>query len=113
VPASASNKHRKKQDAPPSQAEPTGIVRCWYVYIIQAASGRLYTGITTDIARRWQQHSSGQAGAKFFRGDKPDLLRLVEQSADRSSASKREATIKRLTRQQKQLLINTQGPCPI
>lgn len=81
---------------------------CWYVYIIQAVSGRLYTGITTDISRRWQQHSSGKTGAKFFRGDKPKQLKLVEEASDRSSASKREAAIKQLSRQEKLELIKSQ-----
>lgn len=79
----------------------------WYVYIIGATDGRLYTGITTDIERRWKEHSCSARGAKFFRGRKPkDLLYLVR-VLDRSEASKREFKIKKLKRHEKQTLIES------
>ena len=40
----------------------------WYVYIIRASDQSLYTGITTDPERRFAEHQSGKAGAKYFRG---------------------------------------------
>lgn len=76
----------------------------WQVYIIEASDSRLYTGITNNLEHRWQQHHSGK-GAKFFRGRTPETLRFVESHPDRSSASKREAQIKQLTRAQKLALI--------
>ncbi|GAB1257312.1 GIY-YIG nuclease family protein [Aurantivibrio plasticivorans] len=82
----------------------------WFIYILETHSGKLYTGITTDVTRRWEEHSSGKRGAKSLRGDKPVKLLMVESSTDRSSASKREAEIKRLRPLQKRLLINTQSP---
>ena len=73
----------------------------WYVYIIRATDQSLYTGITTDVERRYAEHQSGRAGAKYFRGRSPEQLVLVESGHDRSSASIREAQIKKLSRQQK------------
>ena len=76
----------------------------WLVYIIEAADGSLYTGITTDLVRRWRQHASGR-GARYFRGREPRSVVFVERGHDRVSASRREAAIKALTRTQKRLLI--------
>ena len=76
----------------------------WLVYIIRASDDTLYTGITTDIVRRWRQHSAG-VGARFFRGRKPAQLVYLEPGHDRASASRREVAIKKLTRQQKQALL--------
>ena len=78
---------------------------CWAVYIIRADDNSLYTGITTDLARRWRQHSEQRGGAKFFRGRKPETLVYVETGHDRSTASRREAAIKRLARPAKELLL--------
>jgi putative endonuclease len=77
----------------------------WYVYIIRATDQSLYTGITTDVERRFAEHQSGRAGAKYFRGRRPEQLVLVESGYDRSSASIREAQIKKLSRKQKLELI--------
>lgn len=78
----------------------------WFVYIIQTQSGKLYTGITTDVARRFAEHGSGK-GAKFFRVDAPKGVVYVESAADRSRASQREYALKQLTRTQKLALIAT------
>ena len=80
----------------------------WFVYIIEATNGSLYTGITTDVARRWGQHLSGK-GARYFRGRKPKRLLMVEGGHDRSSASKREAQIKQLPRRAKLSLVQEYG----
>ena len=77
----------------------------WLVYMIQADDDCYYTGITTDLARRWRQHNGLAGGAKFFRGRRPAALVYVETDHDRSSASKREAAIKGLTRPAKQALL--------
>jgi putative endonuclease len=82
--------------------------KLWFVYMIRTSDGQLYTGITTDIQRRWQQHSSGKGGARYFRGRKPELLCLLEEHIDRSSASKREAAIKKLSKTAKEALVATQ-----
>ena len=77
----------------------------WYVYIIRATDQSLYTGITTDVERRFAEHKSGRAGAKYFRGRSPVEVVMVESGHDRSSASIREAQIKKLSREQKLELI--------
>ncbi|MFT3928909.1 MAG: GIY-YIG nuclease family protein [Spongiibacteraceae bacterium] len=114
----------------------------WFVYMIRCDDDRLYTGITTDMVRRWREHSgvhqrdvrqneemrvgdvdrcssgrckegvsaaetvrSPNRGAKFFRGRKPLQLAYIESGHDRSSASRREAAIKRLPRAAKLQLL--------
>lgn len=80
----------------------------WQIYIIRCSDGSLYTGITTDIERRLAQHAAGR-GAKFFRGRRPEAVVFLEGAHDRSSASRREAAIKRLGRAAKEALITAQG----
>ncbi len=77
----------------------------WHLYLIRLDSGHLYTGITTDVARRFGEHENGR-GAKFLRGR--ERLKLVFSSAvgDRSSALKIEAAVKKLPKQRKEALIN-------
>jgi putative endonuclease len=76
----------------------------WSVYIIVCTDGSLYTGITTDLSRRYQQHVA-QKGAKYFRGRQPNYLAYSENGHNRSTASKRELEIKRLSREGKLNLI--------
>ncbi|MBT5093391.1 MAG: GIY-YIG nuclease family protein, partial [Halobacteriovoraceae bacterium] len=79
----------------------------WVVYLIEATTGQLYCGITTDLARRFLEHGTPK-GAKFFKGKRqPKAIRFVEEHADRSSASIREAAIKKLSRAEKLVLIQT------
>lgn len=78
----------------------------WFVYIIHCSDNSLYTGIATDLQNRFQQHLEG-SGAKYFRGRKPLKIVYQEISPDRSSASKRELEIKRLSRTKKLELINS------
>lgn len=67
----------------------------WFVYIIEAENGHFYTGITTDLARRFKQHQSGQGGARFFHTSQAKQVVYQEMHPDRSSASKREIAIKK------------------
>lgn len=69
----------------------------WKLYIIQCADGSLYTGITTDLDRRFAEHESGK-GAKYTRGRAPLELLHVEHFSNRSMASVREAQIKSLSK---------------
>ncbi len=78
----------------------------WYVYIIETKCGKLYTGITTDLQRRFTEHLQGKKGARFFRISSPKIILFQEQHADRSQASKREYEIKKMSRKQKFELIN-------
>lgn len=76
----------------------------WQVYIILCTDDSLYTGITNDVVRRFSQHADRQ-GAKYFRGRQPKQLVYVESGHDRSSASKREIVIKKLSRLEKLQLL--------
>jgi putative endonuclease len=76
----------------------------WQVYIILCTDDSLYTGITNDVDRRFNQHAD-KRGAKYFRGRQPKQLVYVETGHDRSSASKRESAIKKLPRLQKLQLL--------
>ena len=77
----------------------------WFVYIIEASDNSYYTGITTDVERRFSEHNSGTLGAKYFNGRSPVRVIYQESKHSRSSASKREYDIKKLSRLQKELLI--------
>lgn len=81
----------------------------WVVYIIETESGRLYTGITNDMERRFSEHVSGKKGAKFFHLSKPVRIRFQEPHEDRASASRREAEIKKLPRSLKLQLLKTRA----
>ncbi len=70
----------------------------WCVYMIEASDGSLYTGITTDIQRRFREHSTGRRGARYFNGRSPEAVVFLETGHSRSSASRREAEIKSLNR---------------
>ena len=82
----------------------------WYVYILRCADSSLYTGITTDTERRVIEHNqSDQLGAKYTRYRRPVSLVYREPCKNRSTACKREAGIKKLSRQAKIKLIATQA----
>jgi predicted GIY-YIG superfamily endonuclease len=76
----------------------------WLVYILRCADGSLYTGITKDVKRRCQQHNDGTA-SRYTRSRRPTKLVYQEAHASRSSALKREAAIKAMTRRDKLALI--------
>jgi putative endonuclease len=78
----------------------------WSVYIIEVNDNSYYTGIATDVARRFAEHGGTVRGAKYFNGRKPVKVAYREDGHTRSSASKREAEIKKLSRAQKSMLIN-------
>ncbi len=77
----------------------------WSVYIIEACDGSLYTGITTDVERRFAEHGNQARGARYFRGRKPKRVVYTESQPDRGKALRREAEIKKLTRELKLELI--------
>ena len=79
----------------------------YFVYIVRCADETLYTGITTDLQRRLQEHNSPDKGARYTRARQPVTLVYHESHPDRSTASKREYVIKkRMSRAEKLNLIN-------
>ncbi len=78
----------------------------WCVYIVECADGTYYTGITTDVNRRINEHNYGFKSAKYTRSRRPVKLVYVEAAIDRSEASKREYKIKKYKRVRKKELIS-------
>jgi putative endonuclease len=76
----------------------------WQVYLLRCRDGSLYTGITTDMARRLKAHNSGR-GAAYLRQRGPGELVYLEDAESRSQALKREAAIKRWPRSRKLTLL--------
>ena len=76
----------------------------WYVYILRCGDGTLYTGSTDNVEKRFAAHTAGK-GAKYTRGRGPLTLVHTEELPDKSAALKREAAIKKLTRQEKLKLL--------
>lgn len=77
--------------------------KTWYVYLVRAANGALYCGISDDPQRRFRQHQSGK-GARFFHTSAAQALVYVEDCADKGAALRRERAIKRLGKPAKELL---------
>jgi putative endonuclease len=80
----------------------------WFVYIIQSEKGHLYTGITTDVERRFKEHANSKKGAKYFRGKVPVEVVFQKTFKDRSTASKYEFLVKKMARADKIKLITGQ-----
>jgi predicted GIY-YIG superfamily endonuclease len=81
----------------------------WYVYVVRCADGTLYTGTTTDTARRVAQHNAGTA-SRYTRSRLPVVLVYQKRVADQSAALVREAAIKKLSRGEKEVLIAARPP---
>lgn len=82
----------------------------WQLYMLQTAAGMLYTGITTDVNRRLQQHQQGR-GARSLRGKGPLTLVFHCAADDRAAASRLEYQVKQLSRARKLLLVAQQPTC--
>ena len=78
----------------------------WIVYIVKCSDQSLYTGITTDLNRRINEHNNGSKGAKYTRNRRPVTVLHTEKYSSRSKAAKREYEIKKYSKEQKQKLID-------
>jgi len=78
----------------------------YYVYLIECDDQSIYTGITTDVDRRFAEHQAGKGG-HFTRSRKVKKVLYTEKQPDRSSALKREAEIKSWPREKKLALVNS------
>ncbi len=76
----------------------------YIIYLLLCSDKTLYCGITTDVTRRFKQHQAGKGGA-YTRSHKVVKIVYTEIAKDRSSALKREAAIKKMTRTKKLELI--------
>ncbi|NOR25740.1 MAG: GIY-YIG nuclease family protein [Desulforhopalus sp.] len=82
----------------------------WHVYIVCCKDNSYYTGITTDLPRRIDEHNSHKKGARYTRSRRPVELVYFEKAASRSIATRREGQIKKLTLASKKRLIKTYQP---
>lgn len=76
----------------------------WFLYILKCRDNTFYTGITTDLERRLEQHNNGTA-SRCTRSRLPVVRVYQETCADRSEALKRECAVKKLTREEKELMV--------
>jgi putative endonuclease len=72
-----------------------------YVYILNCADKSLYTGITVDLTRRLEEHNTSKLGAKYTRPRRPVKIVYSKKFRSRSTASKAECRIKKLSREEK------------
>jgi predicted GIY-YIG superfamily endonuclease len=77
----------------------------WWLYIVECADKSLYTGITNNLEQRIAKHNAGTA-SRYTRTRTPVRLVYQEAHPDRSHASRRENQVKRLSRDEKRLLIS-------
>ena len=76
----------------------------WFVYIVRCNDDSLYTGVTTDVVRRVDQHNSGR-GAKYTRSRRPVRGVWETMTDSRSTAQKIESSIKKLSKEEKEKLV--------
>ena len=79
--------------------------KTWYLYILRCGDDTLYTGITTDVQRRFEEHRSKPVGAKYTASHMPQSVERAWEMPDRSAASRLEYRIKKLPRPKKEELI--------
>ena len=78
----------------------------WHVYILSCADNTIYTGITTDLKRRLEEHNSSSLGAKYTRGRRPVVLLYSKKFKNKPGAAKEEWRIKKLGRERKMALVS-------
>ena len=81
--------------------------RNYYLYILQCSDKTLYTGIAIDLEKRIKEHNFGSLGAKYTLGRRPVKLVYSKKFRDRSSVSKEEARVKKLSRKEKSAMVKT------
>jgi putative endonuclease len=78
----------------------------WYVYVLRCGDGSLYTGVARDLQRRLLQHNGELAGgSRYTSGRRPVELLWSETEPDRGAAQRREASIKKMSRDEKLRLL--------
>ena len=87
---------------------PTTPARPWFLYVVKCSSGTLYTGISTDVARRVREHNAGR-GARYTASRRPVTLQASWRFPDRRSAMQAEIAFKHKSRSTKERAIRTAG----
>jgi putative endonuclease len=80
-------------------------VKNWFIYVVRCRDGSLYTGITTDIERRINEHNNAASAAAYTRSRRPVVLVYHECVNTRSAALRREAQIKTMEKRDKEIMI--------
>lgn len=93
-------------ETPPALSAALPAESCWWLYMVRMADGRLYTGISTDVVRRFSQHVNGK-GARALRGKGPLTLVWQQEVGAHSVALKLEYRLKRWRKARKEALINS------
>lgn len=83
----------------------------WFLYLVRCNDGSLYTGISTDVQRRFNDHQQNR-GARRLRGRGPLQLVYSEAVGDRSQAQRLEHRVKRLSRAEKERLVRGEARLP-
>jgi putative endonuclease len=84
----------------------------WHIYMIRTKHGELYTGITQDVERRFAEHTAGgKKGAKYLRGSGPLQLVFQQKIGSRSEASKAEAAVKKMSKEEKEGMVRGKIIC--
>lgn len=78
----------------------------WYLYVLECAGDRLYTGITVDVETRFAAHASGK-GAKFTKGFPPERILFQAKFPDKAAASRAEFNFKKLSAAEKRQFLET------
>ena len=79
--------------------------KMWWLYLIQTCQKTIYTGISTNPARRWQQHQGKKSGgAKYLKAHRPHKIILLLPVGERRLAAQLEAQLKKLSHSQKKVL---------
>lgn len=85
------------------------MIKKWFLYVLLCSDGTYYTGITNSLKRRLKEHNSSTKGAKYTKTRRPVKLIYFEDYPDRSSAQKAECQFKKMSRKQKEIVINEVG----
>jgi putative endonuclease len=78
----------------------------YYLYLLQCADDSFYAGITVDLERRLAEHNNSKLGSKYTRARRPVKLVFSQEFKDRSTATKAELDLKKLTHTEKIALIS-------
>jgi len=73
----------------------------WYVYILECSDQTFYTGVTTDLKRRLEEHNTSIHGAKYTKGRRPVKLVYSNELPNKSEAQKEEYRLRKLPRKEK------------
>lgn len=83
----------------------------WYLYLVRCSDGALYTGVSTDVRRRFNAHQQNR-GARRLRGRGPLQLVYSQPVGDRSQALQMERRVKRLSKADKERLVRGESELP-